>query len=55
MVSAVEDNPLFELLREIESRSRQKALGIPQRVEVRNTWSGICFRVGPVRDRKSVV
>jgi len=49
MASAVEDNPLFELLREIESRSRQKALGIPQRVEMRETWSGICFRIGPVR------
>lgn len=42
-------NPLFEVLRDIETRSRQKALGIPSQIEVRQSWSGIGFRIGPVR------
>ena len=49
MDTAVQDNPLFELLRDIETRSRQKALGIPQQLEVRKTWSGIGFRLGASR------
>jgi len=49
MAAAVEDNPLFELLRDIETRSRQKALGIPQQLEVRDSWSGISFRLGRIR------
>jgi len=44
-----ETNPLFELLRDIEVRSRQKALGIPSQVEVRQSWSGIGFKIGEVR------
>ena len=36
----------FELLRSIEARSREKARGIPQQVEVRRPWSGMGFRVG---------
>ena len=36
----------FSILREIEDRSRTRALGLPQQVEVRRTWSGIGFRVG---------
>lgn len=36
----------FVLLREIEQRSRGMALGLPQQVEVRRTWSGIGFRIG---------
>lgn len=36
----------FTLLREIDQRSRGMALGLPQQVEVRRTWSGIGFRIG---------
>jgi twitching motility protein PilI len=36
----------YALLKEIEQRSRGKALGLPQQVEVRRTWSGIGFRIG---------
>ena len=36
----------YALLKDIESRSRSKALGIPQQVEVRRTWSGVGFRLG---------
>lgn len=38
----------FALLREIELRSRQKAMGLPQKIEVRRTWSGIGFKVSGV-------
>lgn len=44
-----ETNPLFDLLRDIESRSRSKALGLPQQEELRQSWSGIGFRMGEVR------
>ena len=36
----------YSILKEIEGRSRTRALGLPQQVEVRRTWSGIGFRVG---------
>ena len=36
----------FSLLKDIEVRSQEKALGIPQQLEIRRTWSGIGFRVG---------
>jgi twitching motility protein PilI len=36
----------FSLLRDIEIRSQEKALGLPQQMEIRRTWSGIGFRVG---------
>ena len=36
----------FSLLKDIESRSRNKALGLPQQIEVRRTWSGVGFRLG---------
>ncbi|MBI1423530.1 MAG: chemotaxis protein CheW [Gammaproteobacteria bacterium] len=36
----------YALLKEIEQRSRGMALGLPQQVEVRRTWSGIGFRIG---------
>lgn len=36
----------FSLLKDIESRSRTKALGLPQQIEVRRTWSGVGFRLG---------
>ena len=45
-MNAVRSLPPYELLREIEQRSQTKALGIPQQIEVRRTWSGIGFRVG---------
>jgi twitching motility protein PilI len=38
----------FELLRSIEVRSQTRALGIPQQIEVRRTWSGIGYRMGGV-------
>lgn len=34
---------VFALLREIESRSRTKALGLPQQLEIRHTETGIGF------------
>ncbi len=34
---------VFALLRTIESRSRQKALGLPQQLEIRQTKTGIGF------------
>ena len=39
----------FELLHSIEIRSQTKALGIPQQIEVRRTWSGIGYRMGDTR------
>jgi len=36
----------FSLLKDIEVRSQEKALGLPQQMEIRRTWSGIGFRVG---------
>ena len=45
-MNAVRSLPPYELLREIERRSQTKALGLPQQIEVRRTWSGIGFRVG---------
>ena len=38
----------YALLQNIEERSRTKALGLPQQVEVRRTWSGVGFRLGDV-------
>jgi len=38
----------YALLQDIESRSRTKALGLPQQIEVRRTWSGVGFRLGKV-------
>ena len=36
----------YALLQDIDKRSRSKALGLPQQVEVRRTWSGVGFRLG---------
>lgn len=36
----------FALLRQIETRSQQRALGLPQKTEVQRTWSGVGFRLG---------
>jgi len=33
------------LLRELETRSRQHAMGLPMQLEIRNTWSGVGFRL----------
>jgi len=44
MVASQPQQP-FDLLRELEQRSRSHALGLPQKVEVRRTWSGIGFSV----------
>ena len=38
----------YVLLQDIDFRSRTKALGLPQQIEVRRTWSGIGFRLGNV-------
>ena len=48
-MNAVRSLPPYELLREIEKRSQTKALGLPQQIEVRRTWSGIGFRLGETR------
>ena len=42
------DSKAYALLQDIELRSRTKALGLPQQVEVRRTWSGVGFRLGKV-------
>lgn len=39
----------FALLRQIETRSQQYAIGLPQKIEVRRTWSGVGFRIGDIR------
>lgn len=36
----------YALLRDIENRSRTKALGIPQQEDIRKTWTGVGFRLG---------
>lgn len=38
----------YALLEDIDLRSRTKALGLPQQIEVRRTWSGVGFRLGDV-------
>jgi len=48
VAAVAETNPLFELLRDIEARSRQRALGIPSQIEIRQSWSGIGFRIGQI-------
>lgn len=45
-MSAARAQEPLSLLLDIETRSRRHALGIPQQVEVRRSWSGIGFRVG---------
>jgi len=48
MNAATQQTP-FALLKQIETRSKQRALGLPQKVEVRRTWSGVGFRIGDAR------
>jgi len=38
----------YALLQDIEARSRTKALGLPQQIEVRKTWTGVGFRLGNI-------
>lgn len=51
----------YALLRDIEARSRNKALGLPQQVEMRRTWSGVAFRLGettllaPMKDVEEIL
>ena len=45
-MTAVQGMNPIQLLRDIEIRSQQKALGLPQKIEARRTWSGIGFRLG---------
>lgn len=42
----MESTTPYNLIREIETRSRSLAIGLPQQLEVRRPWSGIGFRVG---------
>lgn len=39
-------NSPIELLQALEKHSLNVSAGLPQQEEIRNTWSGICFRVG---------
>ncbi|WP_303901645.1 chemotaxis protein CheW [Thiohalomonas denitrificans] len=45
MAADTEKTP-FDLLRDIERRSRDNAHGLPEQVEIQTTWAGIGFRVG---------
>ena len=38
----------YALLQDIENRSRTKALGLPQQIEIRRTWTGVGFRLGNI-------
>jgi twitching motility protein PilI len=38
----------YALLQDIDKRSRTTALGLPQQIEVRRTWSGVGFRLGNI-------
>ena len=48
-MNAVAQLSAFESLQLIESRCKQRALGLPQKIELRKTWSGVGFRVGNTR------
>lgn len=48
-MNAATQSSSFALLQQIETRCKQRALGLPQKVEVRRTWSGVGFRVGNIR------
>ncbi len=45
-MNAVQQLTPYDLLRDIEARSKSQALGLPQQIEVRRTWSGIGFQMG---------
>ena len=48
-MNVVTQQSAFESLQLIESRCKQRALGLPQKIELRRTWSGVGFRVGNTR------
>ncbi|MGD2084433.1 MAG: chemotaxis protein CheW [Chromatiales bacterium] len=48
-MSSPESRELLALLRDIESRSRQNAVGLPRHEEVRQLWEGVVFSVSGVR------
>jgi len=37
------------LLRELETRSRHHAMGLPMQLQIRDTWSGVGFRIDDIR------
>ena len=39
----------FQLLRELDQRSRQHAQSLPQQIEVKQTWDGVGFRLGEMQ------
>ena len=45
-MAVAENTTPYNLIKEIEARSRTQAIGLPQQTEVRRAWSGIGFRVG---------
>jgi twitching motility protein PilI len=44
MPSLLQKHPML-LLRDIERRCKQHAIGLPLRTEVKKTWTGVAFRV----------
>lgn len=48
-MNAIAESSSFDLLQKIETRCKQRAVGLPQKVEVRRTWSGVGFRIGNIR------
>lgn len=48
-MNVVTQSTPFALLEQIQTRSQQRAFGLPQKIEVRKTWSGVGFRIGNVR------
>ena len=42
-------NEPIAILRDIETRARQNAAGLPQQVEIRQTWAAVAFRGGDAR------
>ncbi|MFV1983541.1 MAG: chemotaxis protein CheW [Thiohalomonadales bacterium] len=48
MSSSLHNLAPITLLRELESRSLHHAMGLPMQLEIRNTWSGIGFRMDDI-------
>jgi len=47
--SADSNQSPFDLLLDLEARSKAGATGLPQQVEIRKPWSGIGFRIGEIQ------
>ena len=47
MVNSAQKHPI-QLLQEIEQQCKNTAKGLPQRVDVKESWSGIGFRIGEI-------